>query len=333
MRLIVNSSKGNKSILWIILLCALPIAAALIYLILTQFTNDKAPNIILISIDTLRHDHVGFAGHKPEGRSTTPYIDSLSEKSAVFLHGVSSSTWTLPGHYSLLTGLPNSLHRMVDDRISFKDKLETMAENLKTKNYKTGGFYSGPYLHPHFGFDQGFDNYEECMDEPTIYETVANKKLTREQVQKLNIVKERRSHEEVTSRNVTDNAINWVRRNKDDKIFLFLHYFDPHYDYHAPAPFNNLYYSDYNGPVNGQYVVHQNYDNPEDLKKTIALYDGEISWVDHNIDRLFKALNKIDRSIIENSIVVITSDHGEEFFEHKLIGHRKNLYAASLRIP
>lgn len=298
------------------------------------------PNIILISIDTLRHENLGYAGHTPGGQSPSPFMDGLAREGAYFSHSVSTTTWTLPGHYSLLTGLPNELHEVVDDRTPCSPAIETMSQFLKSKGYATGGFFSGPYLHSFFGFHRGFDMYESCMNEDTLYDRPPEERdrLTKDQLIKQTIIMEQKSHANVTSRTVTDKALFFARTHIDEPMFLFLHYFDVHNDY-IPPPLYKGKFTDpgYGGFVNGVGVVRDYRINEdmaeEDLNQLKGLYDGEIAWVDSQIQRFFDELEEIDRKILDRTIVVITSDHGEEFFEHGNIGHRQNLYGESLRIP
>jgi len=303
-----------------------------------QFSKSP-PHIILISIDTLRHDHLGYKGYAPEKVSPSPFLDSLAEEGAIFTHAVSTSSWTLPGHYALLTGLPNELHEMVDDAVPYNPKIQTMAEFLKKEGYDTGGFYSGPYLHPFFGFERGFDMYEPCMKGETMYDVMEYKgeDLTQQEQEYMVAQKERSSHRDITSRRVVDTASFFGRMKKSDRMFFFLHFFDVHNDYIPPAPFNRRYDTNYRGWVNGHNVVIDERINPEmepaDLNHLKALYDGEIAWVDHNIEIFFKNLKKDFPEVFDNCIVVITSDHGEEFFEHGHIGHRWNIYGETLRIP
>jgi len=296
-------------------------------------------NVILISIDTLRPDRMGVYGHRPMGLSTTPALDALAARGAVFENAVSTTSWTLPAHYSLLTGVPDRFHGMVDDRCTPPDDLPMLASLLKEGGYTTGGFVSGLYLGTLFGFGTGFDVYEPCMDMA---------KLTARQKKKAASTKETNTgvgsptthlpaHELVTSRDVTNKGFRFIRENRDKTFFLFLHYFDVHHDYVPPAPFDTRFGPPYDGWVNGRGVTkdprYKADMDPKDFDRLMALYDGEIGWVDDNIGRLFKNINDFTPEILENTLIIVTSDHGDEFFEHGRVGHRKNLYESVVRVP
>lgn len=329
-------STRNKTVFLAALGIVLAIGATL--LVTTGFELDR-PNVILISIDTLRPDRMGVYGHRPMGRSTTSFLDELAAGGAVFVDAVSSSSWTLPGHYALFTGLPDDLHGMVDDRVPCPDDLPLLPELFQRAGYQTAGFYSGPYLHPFFGFDRGFDIYESCFDFPLVYDTPADEleQAPRDEVARLVSTMERSSHGAITSGAVTRKAERFVREGCGRPFFLFLHYFDVHNDYTPPPPHDTRYGPPYDGWIDGRGVMTDPRINADmdrrDLTHLMALYDGEISWVDENIRLLFRAIDRIDPEILENTIVVVTSDHGEEFFEHGTIGHRHNLSARAVRIP
>jgi arylsulfatase A-like enzyme len=295
--------------------------------------------VILIVIDTLRPDRMGVYGHRPMGFSTTPNLDKMADGGAVFTDAVSTSSWTLPTHWALLTGLADELHDVVDDRVPPPADVPLLAELLKKNGYSTAGFYSGPYLHPFFGFGRGFDTYESCMDFTTVYD-VAEQELeayTKEKVAELTARTEKQSHEAVTSKLVTDKAASFVEEKGGEPFFLFLHYFDVHNDYTPPSPFDTRFSPPYSGWVDGRGVTTDPRINPEmkpeDLGRLKSYYDGEIGWVDENIGRFLRAIERLRPGILENTLLVVTSDHGEEFFEHGSIGHRKSLYEESIRIP
>lgn len=296
-------------------------------------------NVILISIDTLRPDRMGVYGHRPMGLSTTPSLDALAAQGIVFENAVSTTSWTLPAHYSLMTGVPDGFHGMVADRCTPPDDLPMLASLLKEAGYTTGGFVSGLYLGALFGFGTGFDEYESCMDAA---------ELTSRQKMKAASTKEENTgqgapvthfpaHELVTSREVTNKGFRFIRENKDKNFFLFLHYFDVHHDYVPPKPFDTRFGPPYDGWVNGRGVTKDPRYNPnmdrKDFERLLALYDGEIGWVDDNIGRLLKNINDFTPEILENTLIIVTSDHGDEFFEHGRAGHRKNLYGSVVRVP
>jgi len=327
-----GSIRGNVRVA-IMAAAGLVIVAAAFFFV-PSFGEDK-PNIIIISIDTLRHDHLGYRGYTPENKSPSPFIDTLAREGAVFTRASSTTTWTLPGHCAMLTGTPDQVHGVVDDRIPYDARITTITQALNDLGYATGGFFSAPYMHRFFGFSRGFDKYWSCMSEDTMYDRLNEwKDMSKEQASEEVAIREVKSHLDVTSDTVTNKALFFAKTHKDEPLFLFLHYFDVHNDYLPRPPFDKRFDPGYSGWVDGRAVL-RNPDikpdmDPADLKHLIALYDGEIAWVDHNISKLFES---IDSEILENSIVVITSDHGEEFFEHGMVGHRGNLYDPTLRIP
>ena len=120
------------------------------------------PNVILVSIDTLRRDHMGCYGY---GRATTTQIDRFAREGVVFESHVSSTSWTLPAHAALFTGVPDSVHGCVEATgTALAPEFVTLAESFKMAGYRTAGFYAGPYLHEAFGLGQGFEEYRYCVE-------------------------------------------------------------------------------------------------------------------------------------------------------------------------
>jgi hypothetical protein len=118
------------------------------------------PNIVLVSIDSLRADHLGSYGY---ARDTSPFLDRLAREGTRFENAISTTSWTLPAHAAMFTGLQGSVHGLVDNGLRLADGHLTLAEILRREGYGTAGFFGGPYLHPTFGVAQGFDVYESCM--------------------------------------------------------------------------------------------------------------------------------------------------------------------------
>ena len=298
----------------------------------------NSPHVILISIDTLRADHVGYTGYRPGGVNPTPFIDRLAAEGVVFQNVYSTSSWTLPAHHALMTGLPDALHGMVADRVPANPELTTLAEVFRDRGYATGGFFSGPYLHGFFGFDRGFDRYRSCMGESSVYDEADRwDALTPQQIGERRLADNRRAHRDVSSERVVLNALKFVEEQQGKPLFLFLHFFDVHHDFIPPHRFGKRFDPDYEGWVDGRDIdgnprYHPGM-HPDDLGHLKALYDGEIAWVDHNLGLFFEALHDRDPEFVKNCLVAITSDHGEEFFEHGRLGHRKNLGNVCLHVP
>ena len=261
------------------------------------------PNIILISIDTLRADHCSCYGYD---KKTTPMLDLLAEKGVRFSHSYSSSPWTLPSHASMFSGLYPFKHHAVDDFISIHKSVPMLAEKLKAAGYETGAFVSHYYLSKDYGFDRGFDKFVTRLDAPAT--------------------------------DMSEIASRWIRDHRKGNFFAFIHYFDPHTPYRPPLKYARKHYPPDMAPIAADVkdtlrVIHSK--NPDERSKLLegllALYDAEIDFTDSAIGELFKKLQlfKLD----QNTLIVVTSDHGEEFFEHGLMEHGFTLYDEQIRVP
>ena len=287
-------------------------------------TDEPLPNVILISIDSLRPDHLGCYGH---AAPTSPNIDALARQGTRFDRAHSSTTWTLPAHLSLLTGLPDSLHGVVWDRVPLDSQRKLLAEQFQAAGYATAGFYGGPYLHESFGFGRGFDRYVNCGAQPmrNIHQPaeVALREFEQE------------SHRVRTADRIEQAAERFLDKQSERPFFLFLHHWDVHYDFNAPDEYVEQFAGDYSGQLSMRDFIRNPEINPEmapaDREYLLACYDAEIRWVDHQIGRLLRKLSELE--IEQRTYLVITSDHGEQFFEHGRKGHRLDLYDETLRIP
>lgn len=286
----------------------------------------RRPNVLLVSIDMLRADHLSCYGYE---RPTSPAIDRLAAEGQLFESHVSSSSWTLPGHASLFTSLPDSVHGAVDTSMRLADATTTLAERFRAAGYRTAGFYAGPYLYPVFGLDQGFAQYVDCTSYGAKYagrpvdEWAADKGMMQA------------SHEDVTNPAVYAAFSRWFAGRGAEPFFAFVHLWDVHYDFLPPPPWDKRFDPDYDGPVTGKGFQFDPAIGPRmaqrDLQHLLALYDGEIGWTDTWIARIRADLEAA--GVLEDTIVVVTSDHGTEFFEHGGKGHRKTLHDEVVRIP
>jgi len=304
---------------WIIFLLGAGAGLA-VYLYLLSRSTDF--NVLLISIDSLRADHVGCYGY---GRNTSPNIDELAGEGSVFLNPISSTSWTLPAHISILTSLDISVHGVSTDGFSLHSGIKTLPEILKENSYATACFCTSPYMNPAFGFGRGFDLYHNTdFEDPVFEDTVLPSAEQRDAV-----------HEDITSPRITELALNWLEENGSRPFFLFLHMWDVHYDYIPPPPYDSLFDPDYEGDISGEKYIHNEAINADmdrrDLEHIIALYDGEIAYTDYHLGLIFRKLKEL--GIYDRTLIIVTADHGDEFFEHGNKGHRKTLYDEVIKVP
>ena len=286
-------------------------------------SRTEQPNVILISLDSCRADHLSSYGYQ---RPTTPNLDALAARGALFLNAYSSTSWTLPAHMALFTALPDSVHGVnANGRPALDPARVTLAQQFKAASYETAAFVSGPYLHAAFGFDRGFDRYVNCTSYPDLNPLLGPRRHSIHH----------RSHVDVTNPRLFRAVEGWLETPHDPPFFLFIHVWDIHYDYIPPPPFDKRFDPDYQGLVTAtdyedSPAVHQGMD-PRDLAHIVALYDGEIASTDEYLGRLFKRVE--DLGLAKRTLIVVTADHGEEFFEHGNKGHQKSLYDEVLHIP
>jgi len=285
------------------------------------------PNILLISIDSLRRDHLSCYGYVKE---TTPNIDKLAAKGTIFDNAISTTCWTLPSHMSMFTGLYNMQHGVDDDGKALNPAIKTLPQYMKDAGYQTYGIFSGPYLHPVFGFSRGFDEYVDCSNSKKLAENVLEMDQFMPELGKKHVS----SHKDITSEIIAQTFSTWFENKNNDKpYFAFIHMWDVHFDYIPPPPYDKLYDPHYQGTITPNFA-----NNPRltpnmctrDLEHLIALYDGEITWTDYNIGEIINLLE--NSKTLKNTMVIITADHGEQFFEHGRLGH-DDLYDETLRIP
>jgi len=271
-------------------------------------------NLIVVLVDTLRVDHLGHYGY---ARATSPRLDSLAEDSVVFLHHTAQASRTGPSVATLFTGLHARSHGVVNPLSHFdaKGTLDpsrlTLAEILSGAGYRCAGFTANPNVSERFGFAQGFESYQLFRWEKA----------------------------EVVSRA----ALAWIRdftaeAEPRPPFCLYLHYIDPHSPYEAPPAFVARFASpEYRGRITGS---HRQLDevvagslqlDRDDLDQLIALYDAEIRYLDSQLGILLTALE--EQGLLDESLIVFLSDHGEEFLDHGSALHGYTLYEEQLRIP
>ena len=257
-------------------------------------------SVLLISIDTVRRDHVGAYGY---ARPTTPRFDALARAGLLFDDAVSTSSWTLPAHLSMLTGADPGRHGGVDMRHGFNRSVPTVPALLRAAGFATRAVTSHLYVSGVYGVDDGFEHLDFRQD----------RKATE----------------------VADRGMDVLDRVGDRPFFVFLHLYDPHWHYDPPDWARRLFESAYAGPLTGNWQDFSRRDraavSDADLAHLLALYDGEIRYADTEVGRVLDHLAA--RGLDRSTLVVITSDHGEEFLDHGSWEHQKTLYEEVVRVP
>jgi uncharacterized protein (TIRG00374 family) len=280
-----------------------------------------APNVILIMVDTLRGDHVGCGEPSPV---ETPALCSLVSEGGTRFFGFSHASWTKPSAASLLSGLLPSTHGAVSKTASIAPGVEMLAEALASHGYDTGGIVSNINLAPSFGFDQGFSEYRYLSPDYLAGASESSSKLILYQlVRKLWFrVKPGYSVSDYYQNAETVNgaAFDWLDRNHGSRFFLFLHYMDPHDPY-------------FEHPYDGKAIarVTDDHPNPALAPEMHRLYRGEIQYLDRHLAKLWEKLRA--SGTWDDTLILLTSDHGEEFDEHGGFWHGTTLYDEQLHVP
>ena len=263
----------------------------------------KGPNVLMISIDTLRKDHCSAYGYE---RDTTPNLRLLSEEGARFDLAYAPSSSTAPSHATMFTSLYPVTHQVLKQGQTLAQGDYTLAEHLTANGYQTAAVVASFVMNEKFGFAQGFTFYDDDFKEST---ATIHRRYWKGQPDVID------QHAVETSRK----AISWLKRKRseDHPFFLFVHYFDPHAPYVPPEPFLSRF-----APAGKQ---------PAELEKIIGRYDGEVALADREIGKLFDTLK--ETGLFENTLVLVTSDHGEGLGQHDHLGHSINIYEEAVRVP
>ncbi len=303
-------------------------------------SKTKPKLIVLISIDTLRADHLSLYGHH---RFTSPMLDLFALEGTVFEDANSASPWTLPAHASILTGLYPLKHGVIDDSTRLPDEVPTLAGLLESHGWKTAAAVNTAWLIPkNYQLTRNFQHFLYVQD-------IAEQRFPTSQV--------------------TDRAIQWINEFDSENLFVFMHYFDLHSDYASLQKYERLFLTPYSGKADGSTwqlqlatfpeafidLCQKNFDSKlcrfgigdsandlnsssqipvfdfDDSRHIEELYDAGIRQLDTELNRFFQFLE--DSGQLESARIIITSDHGEEFFEHGSFYHFVTTYQEVLHVP
>jgi arylsulfatase A-like enzyme len=273
------------------------------------------PNVLLVLVDTLRVDKLGCYGDAP---GLTPNVDRLAAESVLFENASAHAPWTLPAVASLLTALHPAQHRAGGawpELTSLDPSAETLPALFQRAGYETAAVINMAFLGPEFGLTRGFEHVD--------IEVFDNNRDVR------------------AARATTTAALAWLARERDRPFFLMVHYFDPHLFYDPPEPYRSRFAAE-EGRSGGGLEFGTRMDiarlrrnelavEPETIERAERLYDGEVAYTDAQIGTLLDALG--DLGLEESTLVVFTSDHGEEFLDHGGFEHGHTLYAELTRVP
>jgi arylsulfatase A-like enzyme len=298
-------------------LSALPAEA--LYRKLPSSGAPPGPNVVLVTIDTLRADHLGCYGYP---RPTSPFLDELAAGGTLFLDPVSPAAWTKPATGTILTGLYPSRHGALyhGSTLQLPDGERTLAEAFRAAGYVTAAFVTNPNIKRVFEFDRGFDQYFDSPVEDTV--TLASIRATRFGHVLMSLMRHQFNwNYENDVRGMNEHILAWLDANRDNRFFLYLHYIDPHVPYAPPAEYRRQFEQDH-----GLVLF-------DERKRAVGidLYDGEIRYADDGMRELVDRLRAL--GIWENTLFALTSDHGEEFLEHGVLGHGFSLYQEVIRVP
>jgi arylsulfatase A-like enzyme/Tfp pilus assembly protein PilF len=272
---------NKKKLLPIVLLI---LAASVLFFLLRKRAPETAWNVLLITLDTTRADHIGAYGYKT---AQTPNIDRLARQGVRFENGYTSVPLTLPSHSTLFTGRYPIANNVRNNGSYFLPENEiTMAEVLKDRGYDTRAVIASFVLLSKFGVNQGFALYDDSLD---THEMIRNYKS------------------EIPAELVHEKFSAWLDQRDSRQFFYWLHFYDPHTPYRPPLEFAKRF--------------------PKGSK---GLYDGEIAYTDVWVGRVIEDLRR--RGLLERTLVIIASDHGEAFGEHLELGHGIFCYEEALKV-
>jgi arylsulfatase A-like enzyme len=271
----------------------------------------KLRNAIVFLVDTLRADKL--SAYRAQSRVRTPGMNTFVQSATVMENARSQENWTKPSVATLLSSLLPWQHNAVSGDDVLPESVELLPELLQKRGYYTGAFITNGYCSDKFGFKQGWRTYR-------------------------NYIREGRPN---TAKHVAADVLDWLdHRPKDQPFFLYVHTIDPHVPYKPPQQFLTFYDAQpYSGPIDftkagdvlERIKIGRIRPNERDREHLTALYDAEISYHDVHFAAMMQGLK--ERGLDDETVVVVTADHGEEFWDHGSVGHGHSVYDELLHVP
>jgi arylsulfatase A-like enzyme len=297
--------------------------------------SQKMPNILLIVLDTVRAQNLSLYGYH---RLTTPNLERFAKMGVSFERAFSTAPWTLPSHASMFTGRWSHEHQ-ADLFKPLSNTYPTLAEILSQYGYLTAGFVANlDFGSTPYGLNRGFQHYEDFPI--SLGQTILSTSLGQE-ITNINQLRQLTGYLDLLNRKdaarITNDFLTWFqRRDQNRPFFAFLNYYDAHQPYFPPEAFELKF-----GPKRdrGDFLYFTNAAeraemwnlSPDGIHIELDAYDGAIAYMDHHLGVMFDEL--ANRGTLENTLVIVTSDHGEQFGEHRLFGHTNSLYMPTIHVP
>jgi len=317
----------------------------------------KQPNIILLVMDSVRAANLSCYGYH---HATTPNIHVLAVKGALFEQAISVSCWTLPVHASLFTGLYPLNHGVNISRAALPGNFSTLARRLKERGYQTACFSNNAYISEATGLTQGFDLVEDIwrithprgVERPKMSRRLKQLEqrgplmkpvvqIGRALVRARAIMKAMLNRKDSGARLTNEKIQTWLTQSRKPNapFFIFVNYMECHERYNPPYPYNRRFmparFSPWRvaqlSPNKAEILAGSEQRRAEDLEIMHALYDGALNYLDHQIGALVKFVESL--GLLDDTVIVVTSDHGDSLGEHNHLGHRMTLYEQLVRVP
>ncbi len=274
-----------------------------------EAAGEPVRNVVVLLIDTLRADHLSsYARTRVRGAQ----MDRFVREATLFERCQAQANWTKPSCASVLTGLHPSTHRALTEAGTLARSARMVSEVFQAAGFSTAAFIANGYLAGEFGFNRGWSFYK-------------------------NHIRERVPTE---AEHVFGDALRWIEENRESRFFTYIQTIDPHVPYDPPEEDLRLYDPDpYSGPVSPRSTGNLLEDfkrervalNARDRARLKALYDGEVTYHDRCFGQFLDRLRELGH--LDDTLVVVTADHGEEFFEHDSVGHGHSLFQELVHVP
>jgi arylsulfatase A-like enzyme len=343
------------------------VAAAVVLVFATSFAVNRAgrppfpppsgsisasadkPNVVIITLDTVRADHLSLYGY---ARDTTPKLVEFAREATRYANALSPGNFTLPAHASMFTGLYPSEHGAHNSRddiagLPLGEDFTTLAELMVEQGYRTFAVSANTaYVTGRFGLDQGFEYFDSQQDTTAPWAPCLARYFLRcslRDLLKVSVARKApdsllRSAEQINQEAFA--ILDGVAGDGDRPFLLFLNYMDGHFPYLPPAPFDTLFPGKdpgFSWASADTYALEAGVNSlsrtlqPEEHEHLVSQYDGSIAYLDAKLGELFDRLRR--DGLLDDTLVVIWSDHGESFMEHGFLGHGVSLYQSEIGVP